>query len=313
MKLDLRPMLATLTDKPFDDPEWIFETKWDGFRLVAKVKDGEVALYSRNLIDLSSKYPSVCAGLRKVTGFAVIDGELVALDAHGRSRFQLLQNAERQRVRLRYCAFDLLYRDDQDLRARRLIERKEMLEKILPKHPLLHYSAHVWDKGIAAFKRAARADEEGVMAKLSTSHYYSGQRTGAWLKVKASLGQEAVIVSFTAPRRSRQYFGSLLLAVRDGKTWRYVGRAGTGFDRELLKSLHALMVPLTTETKPIAERVPDAANTTWVKPKLVGEVKFTEWTSKGEMRHPVFLGLRTDKKATDVMREIPKPGAGPSH
>ena len=313
MKPDLRPMLATLTDKPFDDPEWIFETKWDGFRLLAEVKDGEVALYSRNLIDLSSKYPSICAALRKVNGFAVIDGELVALDAHGRSRFQLLQNAERKRMRLRYCAFDLLYCDDQDLRARRLIERKEMLEKILPKTPLLHYSAHIRDKGIAAFKRAARAGEEGVMAKLSTSHYFSGQRTRDWLKVKASLGQEVVIVGFTAPRHSRQYFGSLLLAVRDGKAWRYVGRAGTGFDRELLKSLHALMVPLTTKTKPITEKVPDAANTTWVKPKLVGEVKFTEWTSKGEMRHPVFLGLRTDKKATDVMREIPKSGAGPSH
>ena len=129
--------------------------------------------------------------------------------------------------------FDLLYLDDEDLRERPLIERKEMLEKILPKDPLLQYSTHVWDKGIAAFKRAARAGEEGVMAKLATSHYYSGQRTRDWLKVKASLGQEVVIVGFTAPRRSRQYFGSLLLAVRDGKRWRYVGRAGTGFDRRV--------------------------------------------------------------------------------
>ena len=168
------------------------------------------------------------------------------------------------------------------------------------------------DKGIAAFKRASRAGEEGVMAKLATSRYYSGERTRDWLKVKASLGQEVVIVGFTAPRRSREYFGSLLLAVRDGNAWRYVGRAGTGFDREMLKSLHALMVPLITTTKPVAEKVPDAANTTWIKPKLVGEVKFTEWTAKGEMRHPVFLGLRTDKKATDVIRENPKPGARPA-
>jgi bifunctional non-homologous end joining protein LigD len=104
-----------------------------------------------------------------------------------------------------------------------------------------------------------------------------------------------------------------LLAVRAGDAWRYVGRAGTGFDRESLKSLHALMVPLITKTKPVAEKVPDEPNTTWVKPKLVGEVKFTEWTSKGEMRHPVFLGLRTDKKAIDVIREIPKPGSAPAH
>jgi len=309
MKPDLRPMLATLADKPFNDPDWIFETKWDGFRLMAEIKDGSVALYSRNLIDLSSKYPSVCAALGKVNGFAVIDGELVALDAHGRSRFQLLQNAEREEVRLRYCVFDLVYLDDRDLRERPLIERKEMLEKILPRDPLLQYSAHVWDKGVAAFRRAARADEEGVMAKLAASHYYSGQRTRDWLKVKASLGQEVVIVGFTAPRRSRQYFGSLLLAVRDGKAWRYVGRAGTGFDRESLKSVHALLVPLITDSRPIAEKVPDAASTTWVTPKLGGEVTFTEWTSKGEMRHPVFLGLRSDKRAEAVIRELARRSA----
>jgi bifunctional non-homologous end joining protein LigD len=115
-----------------------------------------------------------------------------------------------------------------------------------------------------------------------------------------------VIVGFTAPRRSRKYFGALVLAVREGKRWEYAGRAGTGFDAEMLRSLHAMLVPLITETKPIAEKVPDEANTTWVKPKLVAEVKFTEWTEAGEMRHPVFLGLRTDKKATDVIRELPK-------
>jgi bifunctional non-homologous end joining protein LigD len=313
MKPDLRPMLATLIDKPFDDPNWIFETKWDGFRLMAEINDGSASLYSRNLVDLSSKYPSICGVLRGIGQFAVIDGELVALDAKGRSRFQLLQNAEREKVTLRYCAFDLLYLDGEDLRDRPLMERKEMLERILPKDKLLHYSTHVWDNGIAAFKRAAQAGEEGIMAKLATGRYYSGQRTREWLKVKASQGQEVVIVGFTAPRRSRQYFGSLLLAVREGKHWRYVGRAGTGFDAATLKSLHDLMVPLITKSKPVAEKVPDEANTSWVRPKLVGEVKFTEWTSKGEMRHPVFLGLRTDKKATDVVKEEPKPGAGPVH
>jgi bifunctional non-homologous end joining protein LigD len=313
MKPDLRPMLATLIDKPFDDPNWVFETKWDGFRLMAEVKDGSVSLYSRNLIDLSGKYPSICRALRGIGHFAVIDGELVALDAEGRSRFQLLQNAERETVRLLYCIFDLLYLDDKDLRDHPLVERKEALERILPKDAQLHYSAHVWDQGIAAFRRASRAGEEGIMAKLATGYYYSGQRTREWLKVKASQGQEVVIVGFTAPRRSRQYFGSLLLAVREGKRWRYVGRAGTGFDRAALKSLHAVLVPLVTKSKPVAEKVPDESNTTWVRPKLVGEVKFTEWTSKGEMRHPVFLGLRTDKKATDVVKEEPKPGESPLH
>ena len=309
MKLDLHPMLATLIDKPFDDPEWIFETKWDGYRLMAEIEGERVRLYSRNLIDKSSKYPSICDALRRTARLAVIDGELVALNAKGRSRFQLLQNAERETARLLYCAFDLLYLDDKDLRDRPLIERKEILEGILPQDPLLHYSTSVWDKGIAAFKRASRAGEEGIMAKLASSHYYSGKRTRDWLKVKSSLGQEVVIVGFTAPRRSRQHIGSLLLAVREGRHWQYVGRAGAGLDRAMLKSLHALLVPLITKTKPVEAKVPNEANTTWVRPKLVCEVKFTEWTAKGQMRHPVFLGLRTDKKATEVVREEPRPGA----
>lgn len=300
-------MLATLTDKPFDDPDWIFETKWDGFRAMAKAAPGHASLYSRNLIDISKKYPSICRALAAIKHDAVLDGELVALDAQGRSRFQLLQNAEREPARLLYCVFDLLYLDGKDLRGRPLLERKATLEGILPKSPLLHYSAHVAGEGLKAFNRAKRLGEEGVMAKLATSRYHSGQRTRDWLKVKASQEQEVVIVGFTAPRRSRKYFGSLVLAVRDGKDWKYAGRAGTGFNAETLRSLHAKLVPLITQVKPIAEKVPDAANTTWVKPKLVAEVKFTEWTAAGEMRHPVFLGLRTDKKATDVVREEPKP------
>lgn len=304
---DLRPMLATLTDKPFDDPDWIFETKWDGFRAVAAARPGHASLYSRNLIDISRKYPAVCAALSAVTQEAVFDGELVALDAEGRSRFQLLQNAGREAVRLLYCVFDLLYLGGKDLRGTPLIERKALLKQVLPKSPLLHYSAHVTGDGIKAFNKAKRAGEEGVMAKLASSLYHSGMRTRDWLKVKASQEQEVVIVGFTAPRRSRKYFGALVLAVRAGNRWEYAGRAGTGFNAETLRALHAKLVPLITDKKPIAEKVPDEKTTTWVRPKLVAEVKFTEWTKGGEMRHPVFLGLRTDKKPSDVVRELPKP------
>ena len=307
MQFELRPMLATLTDKPFDDPDWVFETKWDGFRAIAVAKPGQAALYSRNLNDISRKYPSICTALAKIKHEAVLDGELVALDEHGRSRFQLLQNAEREFARLLYCVFDLLYLDDKDLRGKTLLERKGALEKILPKSPLLLYSAHVVGEGIEAFNRAKRAHEEGVMAKLSISLYHSGVRTRDWLKVKASQEQEVVIVGFTAPRGSRKYFGALVLAVREGTGWRYVGRAGTGFDTETLRTVYDTLVPLITDKKPIPQKVPDAGNTSWVKPKLVAEVKFTEWTAAGEMRHPVFLGLRTDKPATEVMREKPKP------
>jgi len=307
MQFELRPMLATLTDKPFDDPDWVFETKWDGFRAIAVAKPGQAALYSRNLNDISRKYPSICAALAKIKHEAVLDGELVALDEQGRSRFQLLQNAEREFARLLYCVFDLLYLDDKDLRGKTLLERKGALEKILPKSPLLLYSAHVVGEGIEAFNRAKRAHEEGVMAKLSISLYHSGMRTRDWLKVKASQEQEVVIVGFTAPRGSRKYFGALVLAVREGTGWRYVGRAGTGFDTKTLRTVYDTLVPLITDKKPIPQKVPDAGNTSWVKPKLVAEVKFTEWTAAGEMRHPVFLGLRTDKPATEVMREKPKP------
>ena len=307
MQFELRPMLTTLTDKPFDDPDWVFETKWDGFRAIAVAKPGQAALYSRNLNDISRKYPSICAALAKIKHEAVLDGELVALDEHGRSRFQLLQNAEREFARLLYCVFDLLYLDDKDLRGKTLLERKGALEKILPESPLLLYSAHVVGEGIEAFNRAKRAHEEGVMAKLSISLYHSGMRTRDWLKVKASQEQEVVIVGFTAPRGSRKYFGALVLAVREGTGWRYVGRAGTGFDTETLRTVYDTLVPLITDKKPIPQKVPDAGNTSWVKPKLVAEVKFTEWTAAGEMRHPVFLGLRTDKPATEVIREKPKP------
>ena len=307
MRPDLHPMLATLTDKPFDDPAWVFETKWDGFRAIAVAARGRASLYSRNGKDISRKYPSICATLAAIKHEAVLDGELVALDQEGRSRFQLLQNAEREKTRLLYCVFDLLYLDGKDLRGKTLLERKSELARILPKNPLLLYSAHVVGKGIKAFNKAKRANEEGVMAKLASGRYHSGVRTREWLKVKASQEQEVVIVGFTAPRGSRNYFGALVLAVREGKGWKYAGRAGTGFSAETLRALNQLMVPLITDTKPVPEKVPDAANTTWIKPKLVAEVKFTEWTEAGEMRHPVFLGLRADKKSTEVTRELPKP------
>lgn len=306
MQKAYRPMLATLIDKPFSDPGWVFETKWDGFRVVAVLKNGNVTLYSRGGTDVTKRYPAVARALAKAKHDAVLDGELVALDARGVSRFQLLQNALNTKARLAYCVFDLLFLDGKDLRKQTLLARKAALAGVVPKTPLVRFSAHRPERGVALFKEAKKKRLEGIMAKRAAGRYYSGKRTREWLKIKTAHEQEVVIVGFTAPRRSRKHFGALVLAVRSGKKWRYVGRAGTGFDAVTLKTIHAKLLPLVVRKKPIAEKIPDEAHTTWVRPALVGEVQFTEWTHAGEMRHPAFVGLRDDKPARQVVREREK-------
>ena len=298
-------MLATLVNEPFDDKEWVFETKWDGFRLVTEKHGRTVNLWSRNGIDVTTKYAVLLPTLQKINGSCVIDGELCALDAHGRSRFQLLQNALNKKAKLLYVAFDALFVGGKNIREKPLLERKEILKALLPSDPLLRYSEHVAEFGKREFARAQRAHEEGVIAKRAAGLYYSGKRTREWLKFKAIHEQEVVIVGYTDPRRSRKFFGSLVLAVRDkeNKRWVYAGHVGTGFDQAALKSIYGTMQPLRTNKRPFDQKVKSEIATTWLIPKLVGEVKFTEWTSDSEMRHPVFLGLRTDKKATDVIRE----------
>jgi bifunctional non-homologous end joining protein LigD len=301
-KNDLRPMLATLIDAPFDDKDWVFEMKWDGFRLVAKIGGGNASLYSRNGNEVTRRYAPVAEALHVIKRNAVIDGELVALDAKGRSRFQLLQNALKGKARLRYYVFDLLFLDGRDLRGKPLIERKDCLRAVLRRHPLVRYSVHRKQHGKAAFNKARRAGEEGIIAKRAASLYHSGKRTREWLKIKAGHEQEAIIVGFTEPRGSRKHFGSLVLGLYDKGKLVYVGHSGGGFSREMLATLHARMMKLRTDEKPFTD-VPHEDRTTWIRPRLVCQVKFTEWTRKGEMRHPVFLGMRTDKPARQVRRE----------
>ena len=300
-----RPMLATLVDEPFDDKRWVFETKWDGFRLITEKRGLAARLRSRNGIDVTMKYAVLLPALQKIEGSCVIDGELCALDANGRSRFQLLQNALNKKASLLYVVFDALFVAGEDVRKKPLLERKQILKGLLPRDSLLRYSEHVAEFGRREFAKAQRAHEEGVIAKRASGRYHSGKRTREWLKFKAVYEQEVVIVGYTKPRRSRKYFGSLALAIRDKgkKRWVYAGHVGTGFDKAELKSLYEKMRPLRTGTKPFDQKVKHEDETTWLIPKLVGEVKFTEWTSDEEMRHPVFLGLRADKKALDVIRE----------
>lgn len=221
--------------------------------------------------------------LEKVKRDVVIDGELVALDAHGISRFQLLQNALRAEAKVLYCIFDMMFCDGEDLRDLSLLERKDRLRRILPKHPLLSFSKHRPEYGVRYFREAKKQGLEGIMAKRADSLYFSGTRSADWLKIKTARRQEVVIAGFTAPRRSRPYLGSLVFAVREGSEWRYVGHVGTGFSHATLKQLHGKLWPLRTGSSPFRQRVKDEAVTTWVKPKLVAEVKFTEWTAAGEM------------------------------
>jgi bifunctional non-homologous end joining protein LigD len=301
----LKPMLATLIDAPFDDRGWIFETKWDGFRLITLKKNGTIALYSRNGINVTNKYAVLVPALKKIKHACVIDGELVALDKQGRSRFELLQNALNKKARLQYCVFDLLFLDGKDLRKKPLLERKAKLQSLLPRDPLLSFSAHTQQFGKKAFAKAKRAREEGVMAKRAAGLYYSGRRTREWLKIKTGHEQEAVVVGYTKPRNTRKYFGSLVLAVYERGKLTYVGHSGGGFSQQMLKDLHAKMLKLKTNKKPFVQKIRWEQDTTWIRPQLVCEARFTEWTKRGEMRHPVFLGLRTDKPANKVTREIP--------
>ena len=299
----LQPMLATLIDAPFDSKDWVFESKWDGFRLVAKVENRSVTLYSRSGLIVSDNYKPIAIALEKVKKDAVMDGELVALDEHGISRFQLLQNALNTTANLQYCVFDMMFLDGEDLRGLPLVERKKALRSLLPKDPLFLYSEHWPEHGKRLFKKAEKFGLEGIMAKRAQSRYVSGTRSKDWLKIKTGKRQEVVVVGFTAPRRTRPRFGALVLAVREGKDWRYVGHVGTGFSHATLEALYAEMLPLRTNKSPFKVRVKDEAATTWVKPRLVAEVRFTEWTAGGEMRHPSFLGLRQDKKPADVVLE----------
>ena len=304
----LQPMLATLTDAPFDDPEWVFEDKYDGFRMVASIEDGKVTLYSRNGKIVSHSYVDVARALEKVKGNAVLDGELVALDGHGVSRFQLLQNALRHEAKLVYCVFDVMFSGGEDLRGLPLLERKKRLKSVLPRHKLVAYSEHRKQMGTKFFKETEEHGLEGIMAKRADSPYLSGDRTANWLKMKTAKRQEAVIAGYTPPRGSRPFFGALALALRDDGQWRYIGNVGAGFSHEMLATLYEKLIPLKTGRSPFTTKIKNQGTITWVKPKLVAEIKFTEWTTAGEMRHPVFLGLRTDKAAQDVIleKELPR-------
>jgi bifunctional non-homologous end joining protein LigD len=299
----IRPMLAKESDQPFDDGEWIFEVKWDGYRAIAESSKGEVKLYSRNGNMFNDSYPLIADQLRKMKLEAVLDGEIVVLDKQGKPSFQLLQDFENNNFQMVYYVFDVLSINGKNTCNLPLLERKELLKKLLKKNETIRYADHVTEEGKAFFKIIVRKDLEGMMAKKADSAYYPGRRTNEWLKIKQHKTTEAVIAGFTEPQGGRKYFGALVLGVRDGKKLKYIGHTGSGFSQHTLAEMHGLLKPLIRKESPFGGPVQTNMPVTWVKPGLVCELKFTEWTKEGSMRHPIFMHLRPDKDKREVKKE----------
>lgn len=297
-------MLATLTDAPFDSSAWVFEIKWDGYRAIATVENGKVHLESRNNISFAQKFAPVVEALKTFEHDVVVDGEVVALDDAGRPSFQRLQSyIKNSSGTLVYYVFDLLWLDGADTTDLPLLERKELLQRVLPESDIVLYSDHVVEKGVKFFAAAERQGLEGIMAKEAASTYTVGYRSKSWLKIKTHKRQEAVIVGYTQARGSRNHFGALILGMYKKGKLVYIGHTGTGFNTALLKDLHKKLQLLRVAKSPFPEVPKTNQPATWVQPKLIAEVKFQEWTADGHMRQPVFLGLRDDKSPKDITKE----------
>lgn len=313
MPTHVKPMLATLVDKPFDRKGWFFEIKWDGYRMLAEVQEGNVRFYSRNDKTLNERFPSVVESLASLPFDALFDGELVVVDESGRASFQKLQNYMRRgRGSLIYYVFDLLYLDGRDLRALPLDQRKNILEQVLPEFHNIRLSDHVEDNGIGLFGVVKKNDIEGVVAKNAHSPYRAGIRTRDWLKIKAYHEQEAVIAGFTEPRGGRKGFGALVLGIYDDGDLTYIGHAGGGFTDKELAALEPVLRQIVTDKSPFRHAPKTNTPVMWVEPRIVCEVRFSEWTKEGLMRHPVFLGIREDVEPTDARRERAEELEGPS-
>ncbi len=305
----IKPMLATVVEKPFDHPDWIFEVKWDGYRAVAEIRDKDVSLYSRNGISFDKKFSPIVDSLRKFGFDAVLDGEIVVVDDQGRPDFQALQHYHDSRSgHLAYYVFDLLYFRGHDMTDLPLIRRKELLKKILPSSQKIRLSDHVSKEGVLFYNVAKEKGLEGIVAKHSQGAYEMGKRSRQWLKVKTRLAQEGVIAGFTEPGGGRHYFGALVLGVFEGDKLAYIGHVGGGFSLKDLKDIHEKMEPLVRKECPFNIKPETNAPVTWVKPELVCEVGLSGWTEDDVMRQPVFLRMREDKAAGEVVREKAEEG-----
>jgi bifunctional non-homologous end joining protein LigD len=305
-------MLASISDHPFSDPNWLFEIKWDGVRALAWIHDGELKLRARSGSDITSHYPELRTLPQAFAGHeAILDGEIAVLDSRGHSDFEKLQerihvsNPSQHLIAkypVLYFAFDLLYCDGYDLRAAPLLQRKQLLQRLLHTSDRIRYSDHQIEKGKELFELAKQNDLEGIVAKRIDSRYVS-ERSSNWLKLKTSRSLDAVVGGWTAPRGAGLPFGSLLLGLYEGKNLQFIGHVGTGYSAETRKQIAAKLNALQTTKCPF-DKVPETnEQATWVLPKLVAPVRFAGWTQEKRLRHPVFLGLREDASPEDCRIE----------
>ncbi len=301
------PMLATLGDKAFDDDDWLFEIKWDGYRALAFIDGDKVGLWSRNHKSFKEQFPAVFLELKKLHSRVILDGEIVVLDEEGLSHFQLLQSCfENPSCNVHYMVFDMLFYEGQDLRNLTLPERKQYLQEFLSTQRLqrIHYADHVEEEGKAFFQAAQTRGLEGIIAKRKDSTYVS-VRSPDWVKIKTHKGQEMVIAGFTPGRGAREYFRSLILGSYEKGVLEFRGHVGTGFSQKNLAEVYKKMKPLIQAHCPFATKPKTNGPATWIKPVLVAEINFREITKDGSLRQPVFKGLREDKEAREAKVEVP--------
>ncbi len=294
-------MLAKLTDEAFDDPNWVFEIKWDGYRAVADLSQDEPLFYSRNGISFLSKFEKVSRDFKNQAHSMILDGEIVAYDKSGRPNFQLLQQiGDNPNLALTYQVFDILWLNGHSTEELPLIQRKELLKEALVETDVIKYCDHISEKGVDFFKQMRKMKLEGMIAKKANSPYVENHRTTDWLKIKFNNTEEAIICGFTEPRGSREGFGALILGKYvDGKLI-YCGHTGTGFNRERIHEILGRLEKITIKTSPFDKAPKTNMPVTWTKPEIVCEIKYSEITKDGIFRHPVFMAIREDKEAEEV-------------
>jgi bifunctional non-homologous end joining protein LigD len=293
-------MLATLVREPFHRPGWVYEEKYDGYRIVAYKEGDGVTLFSRNAKDRTATFPAVAEAVASLEARTlVLDGEVVSFDRHNVSRFQLLQNLGSPP---KYAVFDCLYHDGRDLRKESLSKRRAELERVVGKttgkNGAIFLSSRLAENGLKAYRIAKGKGFEGVLAKEESAPYVQG-RSGKWLKFKVHQEDEFVIVGYTAPAGSREHFGALLLGAYAGAKLQYVGKVGTGFSQDVLAKLFRKFKPYIRATPAVANP-PREKDVTYLAPRLVAQISYGEWTNDQKLRQPVFLGLRDDKKPEEV-------------